>query len=183
MNASKQPLIKGVKVIGLTSTNGRRYTVEALRRAVPLYENVVVNVDHNCAEAGRRYGDRIGRLKNARFNGDGIYADLVYNPAHPEADGLRWWAENDSRAVGLSHQAQVRSNWTQEGIEEVYAISEVVSVDLVANPATTKGLMESIQPKRAGRLTVTKLVAALKGKTQQPRNGLTVAKLVRILKG
>lgn len=134
-----QSLIAGVKVLGATSLNGRRYTAEALRQAVGLYENVAVNVDH--IDGRRSYRDRIGRLRNARLGPDGVYADLEVNPKHPLAEQLFWDAEHCPRNVGLSHDAEGRTRIDQ-GLVIVEALTKVRGVDLVAEPATTHGLFE-----------------------------------------
>jgi hypothetical protein len=62
--------IYGVKVLGLESSNGRRYTAESLRAAIPLYEGRSVNIDHPLnhltgqldATLPRSAHDRFGRL-------------------------------------------------------------------------------------------------------------------------
>ena len=72
-------IIFGVKVIGTDSSRGYRYPLETLQDAVSrkLYEGVKVNVNH-LLESGalRPAEDRFGQLLNARFESDGIYADL-----------------------------------------------------------------------------------------------------------
>lgn len=143
-DAAGSNTIKGVKIIGTESLNGRRYPIEVLEKCYKLYEGALVNINHKLGAEGRDYTDRIGRVVNVRCESDGLYGDLIYNPHHRDAKSLEWWAENDQNAVGLSHMAQVRSKWTPEGVEEVTDIVKVESVDLVANPATTKGLMESV---------------------------------------
>lgn len=147
-DAAGSNTIKGVKIIGTESLNGRRYPIEVLEKCYKLYEGALVNINHKLGAEGRDYTDRIGRVVNVRCESDGLYGDLVYNPHHRDAKSLEWWAENDQNAVGLSHMAQVRSKWTPEGVEEVTDIVKVESVDLVANPATTKGLMESELPSK-----------------------------------
>ena len=39
-------IIRGVKILGLESRNGRRYPAETLLRAVELYDGAKVNVNH-----------------------------------------------------------------------------------------------------------------------------------------
>ena len=58
-------VIRGVKVLGLESKNGRTYLAEALAQAVPLYEGAKVNVNHSKhgPAAPRDYQDRIGILR------------------------------------------------------------------------------------------------------------------------
>lgn len=135
-------LISGVKVLGLVSANGRRYSVEALRRAVSLYEGRPVNIDHVNGSERRSYRDRIGKLVNVRLAEDGIYADLVVNPKHPLAEQLFWDAEHAPENVGLSHDARGKTV-VRDGQVVVESIESVRSVDLVAEPATTRSLYES----------------------------------------
>ena len=133
-------MILGVKVLGLESQNGRRYLPQALLEAKHLYEGRPVNVDHQ--DAGRRsYRDRIGRLLNVRMDADGLYGDLLVNPKHPLAEQLLWDAENCPENVGLSHDAQGRTRM-EGGRLIVESIQQVRSVDLVAEPATTRSLYE-----------------------------------------
>ena len=55
-------VVRGVKILGLTSRNGRSYKPEALAAAIPLYEGAKVNVNHprGAPTAPRDYQDRIG---------------------------------------------------------------------------------------------------------------------------
>lgn len=133
-----------VKVIGPDSVNGRVYLPETLRSAVPLYEGASVNTDHpDRPQGSRSVFDRLGWLSNCRAEADGIYGDLHYNPKHPYAEQLVWWAKNNPSKVGLSHNAIGTGKERPDGVLEVTKIVEVKSVDLVADPATVKGLYES----------------------------------------
>lgn len=135
-------VIRGVKVLGAISANGRIYAPQALAEAVKLYEGRPVNIDH--IDGGRRsYRDRIGRIVGVRLDADGIYGDLVVNPKHPLAEQLFWDAEHCPENVGLSHDAEGRTRLS-DGKVIVEAIKAVRSVDLVAEPATTKGLFEGL---------------------------------------
>lgn len=136
--------IFGVKVLGLQSRNGRVYRPEAIAAAAPLYENVKVNVNHPKARPheARDYQDRLGCLRNVRATADGLFGDLYFNPHHPLADQLAWDAEHAPENVGLSHNVQARTRRQGEQVI-VEAIECVTSVDLVADPATTRGLYES----------------------------------------
>jgi hypothetical protein len=140
----KNGVVRGVKLLGLTSANGRRYTEQALATAVPLYEGAKVNVNHAKAgpHAPRDYEDRIGVVRNVTFRAsEGLFADLHYNPKHALAEQLAWDAEHASENVGLSHSVVARTRSENETIV-VEAITKVTSVDLVADPATTRGLFE-----------------------------------------
>lgn len=136
-------VIRGCKIVGLESKKGRRYATDALRRAAGLYEGVVVNIDHKGGDRG--FADRFGRFRNVRFEeGRGLFGDLQFNPSHPMAKTVVWWAEHDPNAAGFSHVAKGRSKINKaDATEIVEDIQAVASVDLVANPATTNGFFES----------------------------------------
>lgn len=140
-------VIRGVKILGLQSRNGRTYRPEALVEAAPLYENAKVNVNHpkGGPHAPRDYQDRLGVLRNvAARPGEGLFGDLHFNPKHAMAEQLIWDAEHSPENVGLSHnvEARIGRNGDQVAVE---AILRVESVDLVADPATTRGLFESTE--------------------------------------
>lgn len=135
-----RPVLANVKILGGGSANRRRYLPEAMREAAPRYEGVVVNIDHSARPGdGRSVKDRFGRLVNVRFEGGELRADLHYNPKHPMAAAVRWFAENDPDCLGMSHNV-VGQGRTEAGVFVVEKIVSVRSVDLVADPATTKGL-------------------------------------------
>jgi hypothetical protein len=136
--------LRGVKILGFTSTNGRTYEREAVRRALKLYEGARVNVNHpaSAALAPRDYHDRLGSLVEVRLDEEqGLFGDLFYNPKHPLAEQLLWDAEHAPHHVGLSHNVLARTTRRNDATV-VTEIVAVVSVDLVADPATTRGLFE-----------------------------------------
>lgn len=136
-------VIRGIKIHGLSSANGRDYTRECVSRAIPLYEGVVVNVDHPS-----RPGDpvpvarRLGWLESVKQDQDGgLRADLHYLRTHPMADALVETAKRRPQLLGMSHNANGKTR-REGGREIVESIESVYSVDLVADPATVKGLHE-----------------------------------------
>jgi len=141
-------LVKGVKILGLESANGRSYLKEAVARATALYEGAKVNVNHPARGKElepRSYQDRIGVLQNIRLGeaDAGLFGDLRYNPKHPLAEQLAWDAEHSPESVGLSHNVQARTSRAKGGRVIVEEIVRVQSVDLVTDPATTRGLFEA----------------------------------------
>ena len=141
-------LVKDIRVLGLESANKRRYTPEALLRAVAdgLYEGRPVYIDHDLTGGPRRFADKFGRVVNVRYaDGNGLRGDLRYNPAHPMAEVFAGWLEHDPNGVGFSHSAYGKVR-REDGVDVVYELEEVESVDLVAEPATTKGIHESMNP-------------------------------------
>jgi hypothetical protein len=137
-------VVGNVKIIGLESKNGRRYLPEGLRRAIPLYEAAKVFVDHPTGSptSPRSYADRLGSLHNVSIDASGLIGDLHYNPKHPIAEQLAWDAEHAPENVGLSHNVKARTS-RKDGKVIVEEIIRVHSVDLVADPATSRGLFES----------------------------------------
>ncbi|HEY5312088.1 MAG TPA: hypothetical protein VIK18_06195 [Pirellulales bacterium] len=138
-------VIRGVKILGLQSRNGRSYLPAALAGAVALYEGAKVNVNHpkGAPEGPRDYQDRIGVVRNVTLRAEeGLFADLHFNPAHALAGQLAWDAEHQPENVGFSHNVQARVTRDAQRVL-VEAITKVQSVDLVADPATTRGLFES----------------------------------------
>ncbi len=142
-------VIRGVKILGLRSRNGRVYLPEALAQAAPLYEDAKVNLNHPKDQPARPrdYQDRIGAIRNVALrDGEGLFADFHFNPKHALAEQLAWDAEHAPANVGFSHHVQARTARRGDDLV-VEAITRVESVDLVADPATTRGLFEG----RTGR--------------------------------
>ena len=137
-------VIRGVKLLGLSSRNGRRYRETALAEAASLYEGSKVNVNHPKGHplSPRDYQDRLGVIRGVQLRpGEGLFGDLHFNPKHGLSEQLMWDAEHASQNVGLSHNVLARTS--RRGDEtEVEAITKVQSIDLVADPATTRGLFE-----------------------------------------
>lgn len=143
----QEGLIRGVKILGLRSRNGRQYLPQALQEAVGLYEGAKVNINHppTPAPAPRDYRDRLGMIRHVVFRPEeGLFADLRFNPKHPLAEQLAWDAEHCPENVGLSHHVEARLG-RREGQTVVEAILRVHSVDVVADPATTQGLFEAVE--------------------------------------
>ena len=146
-------IIKGIKILGFTSQNGRRYTPEACKAAISLYEGKKVNIDH--PEKGptqqRSTYDRFGKFINVRFvEGDGLFGDLLYLKSHEMAESVCEAAERKelNDVFGMSHNAQGEGSVDKQGIFVVSRITEVRHVDLVADPATTQSLTESASAKQ-----------------------------------
>lgn len=138
-------VIHGVKILGLQSRNGRAYLPDALAQAAGMYEGVKVNVNHPKGGplAPRDYQDRIGVIRGVALRADeGLFGDFHFNPKHALAEQLLWDAEHAAENVGFSHNVQARTAKSGEKTV-VEAILKVQSVDLVADPATTRSLFES----------------------------------------
>ncbi len=137
-------VLRSVKLLGLTSRNGRVYRPAALEGAIPLYEGAKVNVNHPKGDplSPRDYQDRLGSIRGVEFRPqEGLFGDLHFNPKHALAEQLAWDAAHASENLGLSHNVVART--TRSGEEVVVEeILKVQSIDVVADPASTRGLFE-----------------------------------------
>jgi hypothetical protein len=158
-------VIRKVKVIGLESVNRRRYKIEAIRKASPMYEDADVFVNHVRKPGEKRsdeYGERFGVLKNFVVESDGGYADLHYNPHHQRAEQIIYDVMKFPNKVGLSHHADISTTGTNPSVVE--SIDRVYSVDIVTRPATTKGVFEDQEPP-AMKKTLKELITAAEAKS------------------
>jgi hypothetical protein len=143
-------IIYGAKLLGAKSKNGGRYPRAAREAAKQLYEGIVINVNHPRREKPgeeRKVEERFGVASNIQVTDEGTFADVAYLKSHPMADSVAEAAERNelSNIFGFSHNAiTVQSHHDGELVHE--SISKVRSVDLVADPATTKGVFESMDP-------------------------------------
>ncbi|HEY2883103.1 MAG TPA: hypothetical protein VGJ15_11730 [Pirellulales bacterium] len=138
-------VIRGIKILGHHSRNRREYLPEALARAASLYEGAKVNVNHpkGHPHSPRDYQERMGVIRNVQHRaGEGLFADFHFNPKHYLSEQLIWDAEHTPENVGFSHNVQARTSRRGEAtvVEEIIRVH---SVDLVADPATTRGLFEA----------------------------------------
>lgn len=139
------PVIRGVKLLGEESRNNRVYLPESVSPSQ--YEGRVINLNHpDGPNKQRNVQDRFGWIESAKKDGKDWRGDIHYNPAHPFAPTFKWIAKNKPDLIGLSHDA-VGTGHTKDGKFIVEKVVEVKSVDLVADPATTKGLFESMNPE------------------------------------
>jgi hypothetical protein len=116
-----------------------------------LYEGAKVNVNHpkGYPLAPRDYQERIGVIRNVQHRfGEGLFADFHFNPKHDLSEQLMWDAEHAPESVGFSHNVQARTR-RQGETTFVEEILQVHSVDLVADPATTRGLFEEFPTANA----------------------------------
>lgn len=148
-------IIYGVRLGGLKSKNKRRYKEAAYRKAIEegKYDNCPCNVNH--VEEGSQVmaESRFGMFHNARYVTSpepGPVADLHYLKAHPMAERVCEAAERPTlaRTFGMSHVAEASETTPgNDGWLIVEGFASIKSVDLVADPATVKGLYEHNEEK------------------------------------
>jgi hypothetical protein len=131
-------------VCGFESANNRGYPWgNGLTHRKGTYEGKVVNCDHGRESTVDR---RFGWLVNETTGADGRpRADLHVLKSHPMAERVFEAAERNPSLFGLSHVAICRTRM-ENGREIIEDVQDVESVDIVASPATTKGLFESKHP-------------------------------------
>lgn len=145
----KSGVVTGVKICGHESRNGRTYSEGALRNAVAQYEGIRVLIGHpprHDPARERHYGEKIGVLRNVRYERDGLYGDLCVNHGHKLAEQLLWDAEHAPDSVGLSHNVDGQLDDSRRVVNR---ITRVRSVDLVLDPASTGGLYEGTDDGRS----------------------------------
>lgn len=167
-------VIKGVKILGTSSKNGREYTPQALREAAAIYEGLGVNTNHPSRETpniSRTVEEGVGWLENVTVKPEGVFGDLCIIRKHPLAEAIFEAAERKPDRFGLSHNASGECV-TRQGKQIVESIKSVRSVDLVQNPATNQSLFESEDPVTMKTITFKKLIESLPAKSKE-RKALT----------
>lgn len=136
-------VIHNVLICGFESANGREYPRKVFERDYRLYEGRPVNANHGTAGGESTIERRLGWFENVKPDDQGRpRGDFHMLKSHPMCGPVMEAAERNPSLFGFSHVAMCELN-QRNGIEVVEAIKSVVSVDLVADPATTKGLHES----------------------------------------
>lgn len=162
-------ILYGIKVLGETSRNKRRYQGKGMREAVPKYNGTKSYIDHPDPERlneDRKFHAWAGVFQNARYEeGKGIFADLHLRKTGEHFEGILEAAQKFPTAVGFSHVAEGESQFEGD-TEIVESIKEVFSVDLVTDPATTAGFFES---KRRKPKTVKAAIESLPEGPQRKR--------------
>lgn len=157
------PVIPGVLICGFESANNRGYKPTAWAGdRVKRYEGVDSFVNH--ANGERAAGDKLGWFENVAVRPDGKpVGDYCLNPKHPLAESVLWAAEHKPGFYGMSHVANCKTSRSPDGREMIEEVVEVLSVDLVANPATTTSLFES--KGSAVKVKISKLIEWLASRT------------------
>lgn len=132
--------IRDVLICGFESANGRTYPAAVLRESAAKYEGRPVNADHGREATISR---RMGWFSDVRAGADGRPRGTLHLlENHPMTAAVFEAAERNPALYGLSHVAYCQTS-TKNGREVVESIDRVESIDLVAEPATTKSLFES----------------------------------------
>ncbi len=140
-------VLRNVALSGCESKNGYRYTEAALRRAVRLYDQKPVFLDHAekpTEPASRSTRDLVGSVINPRFQEGRLRGDVRVLDTESGRTFLAL-VEANAPGVGMSHVVLARRSLDGASVEW---IEDVISVDVVVRPATTSTFRES-EEKRA----------------------------------
>lgn len=139
-------LVENVCLLSAVSKNGYEYSDAARKQVVPLYANRPVYLDHAENPAKRSIRELAGRVVNPRISEGKPYGDIkvarggagdtFLSLAEDQAEDPDWCD------VGMSHVVKGRKSKNGKVVE---AIEQVLSVDLVAGPATTTNLREKTE--------------------------------------
>lgn len=137
-------IIYGLAILGPESANGRRYSEAAMRSALGLYEGRPSNANHVRGTDDPNVYDRLGIWYKPRLENGQIKGDFHYAKTHPLAERLLEAAERPDlhNLFGFSHDALGSEKPGSNG-SIIESIDRVHYVDLVADPATVKGVWES----------------------------------------
>lgn len=135
-----QHLVRNVVLLGPQSRNGYRYSPSAMQAAMPLYENRPIFLDHadeHSSPTRRKLRDFAGQVLAPRYEGERLRGDLRL--LGPHTDWLFDLIEAAPQDIGMSHVVLGRRSTQGQVVEH---IERVVSVDIVAFPATTQSFQE-----------------------------------------
>ena len=135
-------VIRGVRILGKHSKNGRVYSDNAMRQAVTLYDGRDVVLDHDRTGMERKFESAVGILENVRLERGAVYGDLRLHPSHPKYGLILDRAEAAPGNFGLSHEADGNCKYLN-GQTVVESLNSVDRIALVCDPATNIGLFES----------------------------------------
>jgi hypothetical protein len=136
--------IGGAVICGPTSINERDYSDGCFGDG-RVYEGVQSFLNHGTGRGGRNAQDLIGWWSGTGLRPDGKPGG-VFNviKSHPYANFVFEVAEKNPSLLGFSHVAECKTRRGPNGREIVEEVRAVESIDLVANPATTKGFFEGV---------------------------------------
>jgi hypothetical protein len=155
-------VIRGALVCGTTSANGNDYNRESFGDGTQ-YEGRPVYADHG---KDRRVADKVGWFENITFRADGRpQGDFHVLKSHPLAPSILEAAERNPALFGFSHVALCKTSRGKNGRTKVEAVQTVESIDLVAEPATTKGIFEGKTVGQISLKTFTERAGAKYGPT------------------
>jgi len=142
---SESLIIRNVSLLGAVSANGYTFKESAMKDAARLLEGAIQYTNHTFDELPRDVNSSFSECKNVRYDAskDKVYGDMYLVDTPFVREELFPRIERFSHKFGNSIVAFGESVKEENG-EFVVSLSAVESCDLVSDPATNKGLFESV---------------------------------------
>ena len=144
---------QNVAVLGLESANlasdgkPRRYNLESVQKAIPLYEGAQVGLDHADGWTGPSVDRLAGKIVGVKWNESRgkLMADQLVIQRTPRTEHVLAMMTAQPEHLGLSHDVSAAEMTHGDGPDEHLElhVSKVWSVDVVRHPATNRNLFES----------------------------------------
>lgn len=181
--------ISDVHFCGLESLNGYDYLPDGLKKAVAegKYNGVQIWDLHPSrdeiakGEIRRGMGDHVGVSFESSFDEKtGVWGSLHVNKETELGRSLLWNAENNPRGFGLSHEALVSEPEKVEGRDRL-CVKDVDVVECMVtcpDPATTRGLFESVNRNKGDAVLKSDSEPAKKGAEGIKMDAAEIKKLI-----
>src|SRR5262245_29523156 len=134
--------IFGVRILGKQSKNKREYSDSCIEASYKKYEGLAVHTNHGVRGQNRRFDERCGWLESVERDSDGAVGNLALLKSHPHTPMILEAAQRRPQLFGLSHCSDLVGQYRQDGIFVVESMPVIHCVDIVTNPATTRGFFE-----------------------------------------
>jgi hypothetical protein len=141
--------LRDVLVLGAVSKNKVVYPSTVREKAVPLFEGARVNLSHTADRSIKALNQptsferRVGKLTELRNTPEGVRGNLKLLKKHPWAEVIFESAEESPDLFGLSPvMLGLVGGDDGKGNEICGEIQKVKSVDIVADPGTTRSFFE-----------------------------------------
>lgn len=177
ISAESPRLIRNVVLCGNKSRNGYEIPESAFSKGAQLlYEGKPVFIDHSENPINRKVRDLAGCVLNVRMENGRPRGDIECEETDA-GDTLLKLARRPRKGLGMSHVAHYKFN---KGRTQVESVEDVLSVDVVVNPATTNTFNEHANGGKnvdeAAVKALTDQIAQLKEENTKIKGELDVAK-------
>ena len=175
---SEDRTVGGVLLCGLTSKNGYGYRLEAFgtaEEAAALYVNRPVFLNHTkdkAAPANRDLRDLVGVIVSGQITESGPRGSIRFANTDAGNLAMELFRSGPFHDVGMSHVAKVEMDSKSKSVTKIH---QIMSVDLVAFPATTNSFFEQQGNQAMDETQVKALIEAAVNPLKTQIDGLKTA--------